>query len=344
VQAAKGLMMSERNVFSAYVGLGRVFAEQNRMDSAVFYFEKAERLARDNGFTELLISVAADLSRTYSDIGNKELAAHYRHRYLELNDSAFNSHGLNRIRDIEIVHEAEKFQKTINVINMEKKMRTHILIIVSVALAIMIGMVIWIGIQNHRLKQKNRALFQRNLEEMKERAVDQNYDPENNQTIAYINTDTKYLISLKENDYSPDELSEIQTIKDEDSKSVMSEDIRSRLKLRITEIMTDENLFCREGFSLRELAELCDSNSKYVSQVINEDIGKTFAQMLNEARVNVARRRFMDFEHYGHMTIEAIISELGFKSRSTFSKTFKRLTGLNPSEFQRLARENQKEK
>ncbi|MDE6392843.1 MAG: AraC family transcriptional regulator, partial [Muribaculaceae bacterium] len=39
-----------------------------------------------------------------------------------------------------------------------------------------------------------------------------------------------------------------------------------------------------------------------------------------------------------HLTIEAIVAELGFRSRSTFSKTFKRITGLSPSEFQRMAR------
>ncbi|MDE6765818.1 MAG: helix-turn-helix domain-containing protein [Duncaniella sp.] len=37
------------------------------------------------------------------------------------------------------------------------------------------------------------------------------------------------------------------------------------------------------------------------------------------------------------------MSDLGFKSRSTFSKTFKRLTGLTPSEFQRIAYEASEE-
>lgn len=101
-----------------------------------------------------------------------------------------------------------------------------------------------------------------------------------------------------------------------------------------------EDVFCRDGFSLRDLAEQCSSNTKYISQVLNERMGCSFSQYLNECRVSVARKRFVDFEHYGHLTIEAIVAELGFKSRSTFSKTFKRITGLSPSEFQRLAREN----
>lgn len=59
---------------------------------------------------------------------------------------------------------------------------------------------------------------------------------------------------------------------------------------------------------------------------------------MNEKRINVACKRLMDVENYGNLTIEAIVSDLGFKSRSTFSKTFKRFTGLTPGEFQRLAK------
>lgn len=107
--------------------------------------------------------------------------------------------------------------------------------------------------------------------------------------------------------------------------------------------MNDEAIFCMDGFSMRELSEICGSNQKYVSQVFNEDYGKSFTQLLNERRINVARQRLMDSANYGHLTIEAIVSDLGFKSRSTFSKTFKRLTGLTPSEFQRIAYEASEE-
>ena len=113
----------------------------------------------------------------------------------------------------------------------------------------------------------------------------------------------------------------------------MSNETRQEIMVKIKEIMADESIFCKDGFSLSDLAELCGSNMKYVSQVLNEDFGKTFNQLLNELRVSVARRRLLDTENYGHLTIEAIVRDIGFKSRSTFSKTFKRITGLSPSEF-----------
>lgn len=121
--------------------------------------------------------------------------------------------------------------------------------------------------------------------------------------------------------------------------SGLSDETAEEIKKRILQVMSNEETFCREDFSLRDLAELCESNSKYVSQVLNERIGMSFSQYLNERRVSVARRMFVDHEKNGHLTIEAIVGELGYKSRSSFSKTFKRITGLSPSEFQRMARE-----
>ena len=125
---------------------------------------------------------------------------------------------------------------------------------------------------------------------------------------------------------------------DSDSGSVLVEMRRRRLEARILEVMADEKTFCREGFTIKDLADMCGSNQKYVSQTLNERLQTSFTQLLNERRVAVACRRFVDFENYGHLTIEAIVAELGFRSRSTFSKTFKRITGLSPSEFQRMAR------
>lgn len=45
--------------------------------------------------------------------------------------------------------------------------------------------------------------------------------------------------------------------------------------------------------------------------------------------------RLCDHEHYGLLTVEAIASDLGFKSRSNFTSVFKRITGLSPTEYRR---------
>ncbi len=114
---------------------------------------------------------------------------------------------------------------------------------------------------------------------------------------------------------------------------------KQELSQRIGSIMDDVEAISAPDFSLQLLAERVGSNSRYVSQVINECYGRNFKALLNERRVREACRRMSDMEHYGHVTLDAIASSVGFRSRSNFLNVFKKITGLSPSEFQRYARE-----
>ncbi len=102
--------------------------------------------------------------------------------------------------------------------------------------------------------------------------------------------------------------------------------------------MHDTQLICSPDFSLQQLSDSIGSNYKYVSQTINDRYQKNFRMLLNEARVKEACLRLGDPEHYGNLTIEAIAASLGFKSRSNFTVTFKKITGISPSDFQKMAK------
>ena len=98
-------------------------------------------------------------------------------------------------------------------------------------------------------------------------------------------------------------------------------------------------IICKPDFSLQQLADLVGSNYKYVSQVLNECYGKSFKQVLNEQRVREACIILNDPNQSAHLTIEAIAANLGFNSRSNFTVTFKRITGISPSDFMKMAKE-----
>lgn len=306
---ASSVLLPARNHYTISIALGRNFLKTGQTDSAEHYIRKAVEIAKDNGFPELLISGYADLSGFYKATGKPELATEYKYKHLQLHDSIFNAREFGHIHDLELFHETDKFEKRINILMLEEKMRTRILIVVCIAAAILTLMLALLYSQNRKLKSKNKSLFEKNVEMLK---AEQSALPE-----ACVHVQKKY------------------------NTSAMTGDTRCRIKDKIQEVMSDEALFCSDGFSLHDLAERCGSNQKYVSQVLNEDFGKSFTQLLNERRISVAKRRFLDSENYRHLTIEAIVRDLGFKSRSTFSKTFKKLTGLSPSEFQRLANNNE---
>lgn len=121
--------------------------------------------------------------------------------------------------------------------------------------------------------------------------------------------------------------------------ATLDEDRISELCDKIDKALLDNSLICSPDFSLQQLAEHIGSNYKYVSQVINDKYQKNFRLLVNEARVKEACRRLGDPDHYGNLTIEAISTDLGFKSRSNFAVTFKKITGISPSDFQKMARE-----
>ena len=131
--------------------------------------------------------------------------------------------------------------------------------------------------------------------------------------------------------------------KQEDSapkyQNQLDQESKDRLFERIKNVMDDIAIICKPDFSLQQLAVQVGSNYKYVSQVVNERYGKSFKQVLNEQRVREACRILNDPNQSSHLTIEAIAANLGFNSRSNFTVTFKRITGISPSDFMKMAKE-----
>ena len=307
-----------RTRHALYLVMADQYMHAAQKDSAMAYIHRAENLALANDFKDLLSTTYSDASLIYSTFGDSIGSDLYRRRMLEINDTLFNPKELGKLHDLNMFYEVDKFERRIEIMAVRERMRLTVLWTVGIALCVVIILLLMLFRQNRDLRKKNRTLFERNVSEMeseKRRAYKRRKNgSSHNDVVASEDHIPKY------------------------NTSSISDTTREKVLRRIQEVFEDETIFCQEGFSLNDLATLCESNSRYVSQVINEDMSSTFAQLLNNERVKIARQRLIDTEHYGHLTIEAIISDLGCKSRSTFSKTFKRITGLSPSEFQRMAR------
>jgi len=121
-------------------------------------------------------------------------------------------------------------------------------------------------------------------------------------------------------------------------QSSLDDTSKDDLADRIVEAMKQTDVICDENFNREALATIVGTTPSNISQVLSERLGKNFSQLLNEYRVREACRRFSDQEQYGKLTIEAIGASVGFKSRSNFAVTFKKFTGLTPSQYLHEAR------
>lgn len=121
--------------------------------------------------------------------------------------------------------------------------------------------------------------------------------------------------------------------------SNLDEVSKTNLKAAIENVMLNADEICRDDFTIERLARLCNTGKREVSQVINEKFGQSFVLLLSEYRVHEACRRINDVNLSSRLTLEAIGMSVGFKARESFSRAFKRVTGLSPSDYQKIAKE-----
>ena len=114
----------------------------------------------------------------------------------------------------------------------------------------------------------------------------------------------------------------------------LSEDkVTSYLKT-INQVLVDEKLYKVQSLTLSELSKKSSISSKYISQVINQEMGISFSEYLLQLRINEAKINLLNTE-LKHLSIAGIGSESGFASSSRFNHQFKKITGMTPSEYQK---------
>lgn len=105
---------------------------------------------------------------------------------------------------------------------------------------------------------------------------------------------------------------------------------RDRLAKIIEEIMVSQRPYLTSDFNLPTLAQASRSSVHNISQVINEKFEKTFFEWLAEYRVKEAK---VILKESPHLKIEEVAEQVGYNSKSSFNTTFKKITGLTPSEY-----------
>jgi AraC-like DNA-binding protein len=106
---------------------------------------------------------------------------------------------------------------------------------------------------------------------------------------------------------------------------------------RLQRLLETEKTYLVADLSLPVLAEQAGLSTHELSYVLNEGFGVNFFQFINAYRVEEAKRLLRSPQHQ-HLSIVGIAFEAGFSSKTTFNTTFKKITGLTPSQFLQQAR------
>ena len=101
---------------------------------------------------------------------------------------------------------------------------------------------------------------------------------------------------------------------------------------RVKGHMSQHKPYLDAEFSLKSLSVDLGVSDRHISQVVNERLNKNFSDFVNTYRVNEFKEKLKD-PQLNHLSLLGLAMDCGFKSKSTFNTTFKRLTGQTPSAF-----------
>jgi len=115
------------------------------------------------------------------------------------------------------------------------------------------------------------------------------------------------------------------------AKKIESEEA-NHLIMQLNTLMKEKELYKDTDVKLQSVAKNIHISTHKLSQLLNDNLGKSFNSFINDHRVEEAKRLLQENNQF---TLEAIGFEAGFSSKSTFYATFKKIVGQTPAEFKK---------
>jgi AraC-like DNA-binding protein len=97
--------------------------------------------------------------------------------------------------------------------------------------------------------------------------------------------------------------------------------------------------FTNKDISLAVLAGQFDTNTKYLSEIINTHYHVNFNTYINKLRINYLVEKLKSDPNYINYKISYLAEDCGFASHSSFATVFKSITGISPVTFIELLKE-----
>lgn len=305
--------------------IGKCYLAESKIDSAIMAYQDNIELCLAHASTSYLTDTYKNLYEAYRDSGDNIQMDIYRKKYLELSDSLFNQSLFNASKDkLFTWEEQENERRLTNLTEKYSNAVTGLLVIIGFVVVISIAVAIILK-KNRELRRSYLSLYEKNRELMDTRKQYEfkkyNFDDEE---PSYNEKEDR------PHDGAHDIESQIKTDYKSQTKDKLLRDILATLE-------DPANVF-NPDFTITELAGIVNSNVKYVSQLINTTCGVNFKTMLNNLRIREACNRLADTDGpYSGLTIRAIAESVGYNSISNFINAFKRVTGMTPNIYQKMA-------
>lgn len=91
--------------------------------------------------------------------------------------------------------------------------------------------------------------------------------------------------------------------------------------------------YLESNITVQILSTTFETNTKYVSKIVNAYKGKSFTQYINDLRIDHAISQLQENNKLRKYTVQALALEFGFNNAESFSTAFYKKTGIKPTYF-----------
>ncbi|SRX52730.1 AraC family transcriptional regulator [Aequorivita sp. CIP111184] len=258
--------------------------------------EKYDVKPSEEGYMDNYYKLLAD---SFKETGNFEKANYYFEKYI--NSTSEFDKIKSDLKASTKAQEIERFRTELKTLETEKNKKQTYLNYLFLGASLIILALLFVLLHFYRNKKKNEAKFEALLNKMK-------HSSENELSII----DTK------------DEVLEEKNTTD------VSEETKQQILAGLKKLEKQE-YFLKQECNSYNVAKKINTNTSYLSKVINSHYGKNFNTYINDLRINYTIVRLKNDVIFRSYSIQSIAEEVGYKSADSFTKYFKKDTGLNPS-------------
>lgn len=294
--------------------IGNIMVAEKRWGDALAMGRRCLAVADSLSEKDMMINSYKMMADAFSGLGMKDSALYYMCEYDKLRNEVYDMPGFFRVQNDITQYKDNDTAKRVG--------RLSAAVIAGLAvIAVFVVLITVLVRKNMSLRKAQRFIIDKNIEldaaEAKDKILRE-----------------KYVAVMEEKgrgDACPDSGG------DGRNEPCLPDEAQEKLLCRIISVLEDMSVISDPDFSLGAMADKTESNTKYVSTVINRTYDKNFKTLLNEYRIKEACRRMCDAD-YERFTLKAIAVGVGFRNTVSFIRCFKNVMGMTPSVYQRLSR------
>jgi len=298
------------NRMASYFYLGKINEGLSNTNEALKNYIKVDSIyTTDKVMYPELIEGYHFLIAHYKKIGDKEKQLKYVTNYISIDSSFQKNHNIMYklfVKEYDVPH---LFKEKEALIRSLKKYNSGYSFAIIGLITIALGLLY----NQYRVKKIYKERFQNIINNSQEKRVDDNTFIENDKPL---NTDIN---DVREKENTRKETNIPKEVEERILKSLIH--------------FEKKKIYLKQGITLQSLAKELNTNTVYLSKIINQNKEKKFSDYLNDLRIDQCVIELQKKPQLLKYTIEAISVEFGFNNEDTFSIAFQKRMKLKPSFF-----------